>query len=229
MLNEKQNGRWLVLFCLILAGEMIFSLPFHIARYFRPTVLEAFSLSNAELGDIFAVYGIAAMLAYFPGGIIADRFPARRLLTLSLVMTAAGGFYFATLSDRDSLYILFAYWGVTTILLFWSALIRATREWGGELDQGKAFGLLDGGRGLIAALFASLGVVLFDIWLAQENSVIDNADRQYALQVVIYYYSFSTLLVGALIWYVIPEQGIEQQDWRHFSSVEKSMLKRPVI
>jgi predicted MFS family arabinose efflux permease len=64
--------RALYILVLILAGEMIFSLPFHTARFFRPTLLEVFGFSNTQLGDAFAIYGITAMLAYFPGGALAD-------------------------------------------------------------------------------------------------------------------------------------------------------------
>jgi len=44
---------------------------------------------------------------------------------------------------------VFAFWGLSTILLFWAALQKATRISGGD-EQGQAFGLLDGGRGLLA-------------------------------------------------------------------------------
>jgi MFS family permease len=165
---DQSKSAWLVIFCLVIAGEMIFSLPFHVARYFRPTVLGVFSLSNAALGDIFAVYGVMAMLAYFPGGAIADRFSARKLMTVSLLATAVGGFYMAQIPGRTGLSLLFAYWGMTTILLFWAALIRTTREWGGPLTQGRAFGLLDGGRGLVAAGVAMLAVLLFSGTLPAE-------------------------------------------------------------
>ena len=57
---------------------MIFSLPFHLTRYFRPTILEAFAITNSELGDAFAIYGLTAMISYFPGGILADKFSIRR-------------------------------------------------------------------------------------------------------------------------------------------------------
>ena len=87
------RSRFLAMFALVVAGEMIFSLPFHVPRYFRASVLATFGLSNAALGDIFAVYGVTAMLAYFPGGALADRLPARRLLCVSLLATAAGGVY----------------------------------------------------------------------------------------------------------------------------------------
>lgn len=137
--------------CLIVAGEAIFSLPFHIARFFRPTVLSVLGFSNTELGAAQAVYGVTAMLAYFPGGPLADRYEARKLLALSLAATAVGGIYFATFPPYRGMWLLFGYWGFTTILFFWAALIRATRQWGGTNEQGRAYGILDGGRGLLAA------------------------------------------------------------------------------
>jgi len=58
-------------------------------------MLDVFGFTNTQLGDIFAVYGLTAMLSYFPGGALADRFSARFLLTASLFATAAGGLYMA--------------------------------------------------------------------------------------------------------------------------------------
>ena len=89
---------------LVLAGELIFGLPFHTTRFFRPTFLEVFSFSNTQLGDMFAVYGITAMLAYFPGGVIADHYSPRTLMTLSLFATAAGGVYMATFPGGNTTY-----------------------------------------------------------------------------------------------------------------------------
>ena len=79
------------MFALIVAGEIIFGLPFGTSRYFRPTLLDVFGFTNTQLGDLFAVYGILAMIAYFPGGALADRFSARTLLTVSLIATGFGG------------------------------------------------------------------------------------------------------------------------------------------
>jgi len=115
--NKNSQSNWKMLFALIFAGEMIFSLPFHVARFFRPTLLETFSLSNTELGDTFAIYGITAMICYFPGGVIADYFTARKLLTFSLISTALGGIVFYQLPQGFTLQLLFGYWGITTILL----------------------------------------------------------------------------------------------------------------
>lgn len=201
-----KRSKWLIIFSLIFAGEMIFSLPFHIARFFRPTLLEAFNLTNTQLGDIVFPYGILAMLSYFPGGIIADKFSGRKLMTLSLFATALGGIYMSFIPGIKGLYILFAWWGLTTIFLFWAPMIKTTRKWGGSLAQGKAFGLLDGGRGLAAALVSTLAVYLLSMSFSKDLSSISNEERIAAIKSVIWLYTIFTFLAGILIWIIIPEE-----------------------
>lgn len=197
-------SRYLRMATLIFAGEIIFGLPFHTARFYRPTLLEAFEFSNTQLGDVFAVYGVLAMIAYFPGGMLADRFSARSLLTVSLIATGVGGFYMATYPGTLGMAMLYAYWGVTTILLFWAALIRATREWGGATAQGKAFGILEGGRGVAAALVASAGVGLLAGFLPDNAASISNEERRAAFRAVILLYTFAAIAGGILVWCLIP-------------------------
>ena len=195
----------MILACLIVAGEMVFSLPFHVGRFFRATTLDVFGFSNTQFGDAFAVYGVTAMLSYFFGGPLADRFSARKLIATSLFATGLGGFYMASIPGFAGTTLLFGYWGATTILFLWAAMIRATREWGGVAAQGRAFGLLDGGRGLAAAAMASVAVVLFGLFLPGETTEITATERLAALRAVIYFYTAMTIAAGALVLLVIPE------------------------
>jgi len=228
-MNLKQSNRWLVLFCLVFAGEMIFSLPFHVTRFFRPTFLEVFQFTNGELGDVFAIYGIAAMLAYFPGGAIADHFSARKLMALSLTATAVGGVFMAQIPGFWGMGLIYAYFGVTSILLFWAALIKATREWGGPMKQGSAFGILDGGRGLVAAAMASIAVWILSLLMPDNVDTLSALERTTALQAVIYFYAFVTLLAAVLIWFFLPnthhDRVIRVPVWQGISQV----IRKPVI
>ena len=190
---------------LVLAGEAVYLLPFAVARFFRPTVLETFGLSNTELGTALATYGVVAMLAYFPGGPLADRFSARKLLALSLWTTAGGGVVMATLPGFRVSVWLWGYFGVTSILLFWAALIRATRDWGGTAEQGRAFGLLDAGRGVLAAVMASLGAALFAWSFPDGYETATFADRRQVMTLVIHGYTLATFLAGVFVWFAIPE------------------------
>ena len=222
-------SRFFLMLTLVLAGEIVFLLPFHTTRFFRPTMLEAYGLSNTQLGDLFAVYGVMAMIAYFPGGALADRFSARSLLTVSMIATAAGGLYMATYPGPVGMAALFGYWGITTILLFWAALIRATREWGGHDEQGRAFGILESGRGLVAALLASGGVILLVLFLPEDMDQLSNEERRTAFRSVIFFYSAVTLATAALTWTVIPPvKHIGDSASRLFRS-SVAVLARPLV
>jgi len=219
-----------MMFTLVFAGETIFSLPFHLPRYFRPTVLDVFDFTNTQLGDVFAAYGVMAMLAYFPGGAIADRFSDRKLMTLSLLATGIGGLFMARMPSATWSAVIYGYWGVTTILLFWGAMIRATRNWGGEFAQGRAFGILDGGRGLVAAAAASAAVLFLSAFLPESVSTASAEERRAGLQAVIYFYTALTFGAAILVWLFIPEAT--SQEAAHRTPPLAGMLKvlqRPIV
>jgi nitrate/nitrite transporter NarK len=102
--------------------------------------------------------------------------------------------------------VLWGFFGISTILFFWAAMIRATREWGGQDEQGRAFGLLDGGRGLLAAILASLGVAIF-AHMFPEGRDATLPQKVEALRIVIYGYALATLGAAALVWFFVPETG----------------------
>ncbi|NNC77731.1 MAG: MFS transporter [Woeseiaceae bacterium] len=214
---------------LVLAGEMVFSLPFHTARFFRPVLLDVFSFTNTELGDLFAVYGVMAMLSYFPGGALADRYSARNLLTASLAATAAGGLYMATIPGATGMAMLYGFWGLTSILLFWGALIRATRDWGGDKAQGKAFGILEAGRGFVAASVAGVVVAIFAWYMPEVVEQATAEEKRTAFQAVILSYSVATAIVGILVWFSIPEPEGEYERSSSPITGMKVVLSRPVI
>lgn len=197
---NQEKAPWYFLLLLILAGESVFILPFVLSRIFRPTVLELFNLDNLQLGLCFSVYGISALLSYLFGGPLADKYPPRKLIALALWMTALGGVVYASFPSYTILKILYGYWGFTTIFLFWAPMIKATRIWGGANSQGKAFGFLDGGRGLVGALFGLLSVFIFSLFITSEISEVPVSESRAAFKQVILVCSGIVILVGLLVW-----------------------------
>jgi len=205
-MTKATNGvkaPWYFLFLLILAGESIFILPFVLSRVFRPTVLDVFQLDNVQLGICFSVYGIVALVSYLFGGPLADKYPPRKLIAVAMWMTALGGLAYATFPSYTILKIIYGYWGFTTIFLFWPSLIKATRVWGGSDSQGKAFGFLDGGRGLVGALFGTLGVITFSLFIATEIAEASVSESRAAFKYVILISTAVISLVGVLAWFFL--------------------------
>ena len=206
MMAFKKISSSLTIFLLILAGESVFILPFVLQRIFRPTFLETFQVSNTDLGYCFSVYGIVALFSYLFGGPLADKFHPKKLISIALILTALGGFYLATIPSYLNMVFLYGFWGFTTIFLFWAAMIKATRIWGGKNNQGIAFGFLDGGRGLVAALFGTLGVIVFTFFLPETVEDATLIERQKAFKQVILFCSIMVLLVGIIIYFFLKTE-----------------------
>jgi len=227
--SSKQSPLYIIL--LILAGEAVFILPFVLARVFRATVLEVFNITNTEIGYCFSIYGLVALGSYLVGGPLADKFEPRKLMGIALVLTAAGGIVYANQPSLATLTILYGFWGFTTIFLFWAPMIKATRVWGGSRNQGKAFGLLDGGRGLVGALFGLLGVAVFS-WFVPENAVeLNTFQQKNAFTMVVYISSALVALIGILVFFFLKSNVAKQNVQKDKITIAniKSVLKLPSV
>ena len=81
---------WFPLLIVTIAGEAIFMLPFLIPRLMRSLMMEAWSVTNTQVGLAFSAYGITAMISYVVGGPFADKYEPRKLMSFSLIITAIG-------------------------------------------------------------------------------------------------------------------------------------------
>ena len=142
------------------SGGIIFLLPFLQEVYYIP-IREALGLDNTEVGSLMSVFGVTAMLSYFPGGWLADRVSPRKLITVSLFLTGSAGLYFSTFPSYEISLLIHAFWGISITFLFWAAMIRVTRNWAPSDEQGKAWM-----RGLArrqgVTEKANNGIVVFD-------------------------------------------------------------------
>jgi len=190
----SKSRRWLVMVCLCLSGGIIYLLPYLREVYYMP-MLEALKLSNTQLGVMMSVFGATAMISYFPGGWIADRVSPKILISISMIFTGSAGFYFATFPSYKICLVIHGFWGVSVTLTFWAALIKATRNWAPVSQQGRAFGILEGGRG-IAELVSSTALLALFAKLGGEA---------FGLSWVIILFSICNILIGIMAWFVLDD------------------------
>lgn len=209
--------RFTVMACLVAGGESIYTLPYFLRRDYANTLTEALGVSQTELGTLSALFGVVAMLCYFPGGWLADRIPTRFLLTGSLLATAFGGVVFAAFPGYAGALAVFGFWGISTILTFWAALIKAARMWGGAGQQGRAFGILDGGRALLGAVIGTAALALFDLFAAETAG----------LRAVIIFYSCLNVAVAAAAWWSLPVQDAQVE--RAPAGASLALIRVPAV
>jgi MFS transporter, GlpU family, inner membrane protein len=188
--------RWGALIVLFMGGGSIYILPY-LNGYFYIPMKDAMHLNNTQLGLMTSAMGLTAMIFYWPGGWIADRFSAKKLLSFSFFINGVLGLWMSTYPSFHYLLVIQLLMGVFLTLTYWSALIKATRKLCRADEQGRFFGFLEGGRNLTAGIVVAVGLALFS--RLGSNSI--------GLRWTIILFSIELFLMGFLSWICISDEA----------------------
>lgn len=212
-MNKAFIKKYGTLLLLAAGAGIIFQLPYIRETFYVP-IQNAMNLTNEQMGLLSSGYAAMATLSYFVGGIIADKFSARKLLTFSFLATGALGLWFSTFPGFQISRIIFILMGISTIITYWSACIKATRMLGPEEEQGRLFGLQEGLRGVLNALLVFGMTAAFSAF----------ADEVVGAAAAIRVCAIAVIIIGILNWFVIEDTKSEEQT-ESLGSVVKGMFK----
>lgn len=158
-MTAQAKAKWLRFLVLVLGGGTIYKLA-NLKDAFYIPMQEHMGLTHTEIGTLLSANAIIATALFVVGGFLADRFETRKLIPLGLVGTGALGLYLASFPGFSQLLIVFALLAVCADCIFWPSLLKAIRNLGDDGEQGRMFGFLEGGRGVVDTLvaFSALGV-----------------------------------------------------------------------
>lgn len=190
--------RYIQLAVLVIVAGAIYPL-IYLRQNFEVTILDSFQISATQLGQNYAMLGVLFVVTYVPSGWLADRVAPRLLMSFSLAFAGLLGIWFSTMPSFGSLQIIFAGWGLATGLTFWCALIKATALLARPSEQGRFFGILDGGRGLVEAVL-TIAVGMFAYWLQEPGQT-----PQIALRKVIWFYVSFMLVMSPMVLFIVRD------------------------
>ena len=216
-MNKAFIKKYGTLLLLATGAGIIFQLPYIRETFYLP-IQNAMNLSNAQMGLLSSGYATMSLFSYFIGGIIADKFSARKLLTFSFIATGALGLWFSTFPGYTISRVIFVLMGISTIITYWSACIKATRMLGTEEEQGRLFGLQEGLRGIMNAL------LVFGMTAAFTHFADEVAGASAAIKVC----SIVVIIIGILN-FIFIEDTKKEENSESFIEVTKGMFKALLI
>lgn len=149
-----------------IAGSVVYELPY-IKYVYYDKLLPAFDMTNAEAGFLLSAYAIGCLILYIPGGILADKFSAKKMLVLSLFGTGILGFIMAFSMNYTTALIVFFLFAVTTSFVFWTALNKGLRLLGGKDNSGSTYGWY---YALGSVISLVCGIVFWALYSSSEDN-----------------------------------------------------------
>lgn len=217
MAQSKQK-KWLAFIVLTIAAGLIYRVPYLKTVFYDPLV-QAFGVTNTEVGTMMSVYSLTKTILYIPAGILVDRFDNRKMLVFSMVMLAVLTFVYALIPSLMVIYILYGLMAVSNVI-FWTAFVKAVRMFGSANEQGSVFGYSEGIRAV-----ASLVINFIALGMYAKLELTSGTP----LSGVLYLYGGIYLVMGVAIWFLIPS-GTGNEDGHHATFRDYvNVLKVPAV
>ena len=167
-------------------------------------MLETFDITRAQLGECHSIMGVIFFLTYVPSGWLSDKLPTRWLMSISMAGTGLLALWLSTVPDFAQIKLIFIGWGLTSGLTLWGALIKGTSLLAPHDQQGRFFGLLESGRGLVEALLATIGLAVFAYFL---NTL--EASTSGSLIAVIWFYGLVSIGFTPILFFALKTSHME--------------------
>ena len=224
--TSKLRKHMFHLVLITIAGAMIYGLPYF-RSYFYDAYLETYNLTNTQMGMFGSMFGLFGMISYLFGGVVADMVSTRKLMSVSLILTGVGGLLHLMHPNYIMLLGIYALWGFTSLFAFWPSLLKSLREIAGENEQSKAYGFMDGGRGIVYAIDAVCFLAIFNYFQKKMGDLG-------GLNAVIIYYSAIAILLGVVLFIIMKEPQAEDivaenKDDKISVSQIKEVVKMPAV
>ena len=185
-------NKWGKLCFLILGGGTIFKLSSMKDVFYVP-MQQDWGLSNSQIGFGFTIYAIIQTIGLFSSLYIADRFSKKILLPAGLIGVGLCGAYLSTLPPFTGYLIAFGAMAFFGEVVYWPVLLKSVRLLGNKEEQGRMFGFLEAGRGVVDVLVASGALYIFVLF----------GEGKTGMQAGLIYYTLATIIVGIITYFIV--------------------------
>ena len=163
-----------------------------------PQMLELWQISKTQFGLLMSIYGIVHNIFYLALAWAQDRFSPRILIPVNMVLGGITTFFLGQTNDFATLCFLFVMLSLWCEGAFWPAILSSVRKSTSDSNQGKIFGLLEGGRGGIELLQNALTVGLY-AWLGYSLLGLEIAFMVNAVIMIV---------LGIVSWFMLPTETL---------------------
>ncbi|MEC7554736.1 MAG: MFS transporter [Pseudomonadota bacterium] len=163
-----------------------------------PQMLELWQISKTQFGVLMSIYGIVHNIFYLALAWAQDRFSPRILIPVNMVLGGITTFFLGQTNDFSTLCFLFVMLSLWCEGAFWPAILSSVRKSTSDSNQGKIFGLLEGGRGGIELLQNALTVGLY-AWLGYSLVGLEIAFMVNAVIMIV---------LGIVSWFMLPTETL---------------------
>lgn len=197
---ENKNAKmqkWLSFTVLMLAGGSMYKLYF-LDGAFYIQMQEYMGLSHTQIGLIYSISGWVSTFGFLVAIFITDRFSKRKMFPFALIGNGLAGFFLTTFPSFPIMLLTFCAFAVFTDMLCWPTMLKTIRLLGKSNEQGRMFGFLETGRGIVDTLVNFAGLAIF----------VALGSNAFGFKGSIVFFSLISIVLGVVSYFVLEDDEI---------------------
>lgn len=157
--KKKMDKKWISFGALMLGAGTIYKLGFMKDAFYVP-MQEFMGLSHTQIGVAMSVAGWISTFSFLASILVVDRISKRILIPASLLGICVCGLFLSTFPSYPIFLAIYCLLAIFADMLYWPTMLKTVRLLGNEDEQGRMFGVLEAGRGLMDTIvaFCALGI-----------------------------------------------------------------------
>lgn len=199
--KEKSAKKWISFGTLMLGAGTIYKLGFMKDAFYVP-MQEFMGLTHTQIGTAMSMAGLISTFGFLASIYLTDRISKKIMIPIALIGTAALGVALSTFPSYGVFLGIFCLLAVCADMLFWPTMLKSVRLLGNEQEQGRMFGILEAGRGLVDTVTAFCALGIFAAL----------GSTAFGLKCAILFYSAVPFALGILSYFLLEHDKIRETD-----------------
>lgn len=155
----KIDKKWISFGILMLGAGTIYKLGFLKDAFYVP-MQEFMGLSHTQIGTAMSVAGLISTFGFLASIYLTDRVSKKIMIPLSLISICVCGICLSTFPSYPVFLFIYCLLAICADMLYWPTMLKTVRLLGNADEQGRMFGIMEAGRGLMDTIiaFGALGI-----------------------------------------------------------------------
>lgn len=154
------DKKWISFGTLMLGAGTIYKLGFMKDAFYVP-MQEFMGLSHTQIGVAMSIAGWISTFGFLAAILVVDRISKKIMIPASLLGICVCGLFLSTFPSYPVFLLIYCLLAIFADMLYWPTMLKTVRLLGNEDEQGRMFGILEAGRGLMDTIVAFCALAIF--------------------------------------------------------------------
>ena len=198
--KKKIDKKWISFGTLMLGAGTIYKLGFLKDAFYVP-MQEFMGLSHTQIGTAMSIAGLISTFGFLASIYLTDRVSKKIMIPLSLISICLCGVWLSTFPAYGVFLLIYCLLAVCADMLYWPTMLKTVRLLGNEDEQGRMFGIMEAGRGLMDPIVAFSALGIFSAF----------GSNAFGLKMAILFYSVVPGVIGVILYFLLePDQNVSK-------------------